>query len=147
MKLHKEIKWQKWWNPRPKQNTNEYMDSLSSQKIQYICKKVHQSASVGQCGRFVWPTWTWAKSAYGKKFVLINSQSHRFLLKWPDLPSYGKCGLCLDSCSCYCAFKGTLHFLKIGSFSNSPRVKQLSFTVFEYTQPICVSGVSTFSVA
>ncbi len=28
--------------------------------------------------------------------------------------------------------KGTLHFfLKIGSFSNSPRVKQLSFTIFE----------------
>jgi len=33
--------------------------------------------------------------------------------------------------------KGILHFyLEIGSFYNSPRVKQLSFTVFESIQPI-----------
>ncbi len=38
-------------------------------------------------------------------------------------------------------------FLKIGSFSNSPRAKQLSFTVFESIQPISGSGGSTFSVA
>ncbi len=40
-------------------------------------------------------------------------------------------------------------FLKIGSFSNSPRVKQLSFTVFESIQsiqPISGSGGSTFSI-
>ncbi len=33
------------------------------------------------------------------------------------------------------------------SFSNSPRVKQLSFTVFESIQLISGSGGSTFSVA
>ncbi len=33
-------------------------------------------------------------------------------------------------------------FLKIGSFDNSPRVKQLSFTVFESIQPISVSAVA-----
>ncbi len=38
-------------------------------------------------------------------------------------------------------------FLKIGSFYNSPRVKQLSFTVFETIQPISGSGGSTFSLA
>jgi len=33
-------------------------------------------------------------------------------------------------------FKGILHFfLEIGSFYNSPRVKQLSFTIFESIQP------------
>jgi len=33
--------------------------------------------------------------------------------------------------------KGILHFfLEIGSFYNSPRVKQLSFTVFKSIQPI-----------
>ncbi len=44
-------------------------------------------------------------------------------------------------------FKGTLYFLEIGSFYNSPRVKQLSFTVFESIQPISGSGGSTFSLA
>ncbi len=44
--------------------------------------------------------------------------------------------------------KGTLHFfLEIGSFYNSPRVKKLSFTVFESIQPISGSGGSTFSLA
>ncbi len=38
-------------------------------------------------------------------------------------------------------------FLEIGSFSKSPRVKQLSFTVFESIQPISGSGGSTFSLA
>ncbi len=43
-------------------------------------------------------------------------------------------------------FKGTLHFfLEIGSFYTSPRVKQLSFTVFESIQTM--SGGSTFSLA
>ncbi len=37
-------------------------------------------------------------------------------------------------------------FLEIGSFYNSPRVKQLSFTVFESIQPISGSGGSTFSL-
>ncbi len=33
--------------------------------------------------------------------------------------------------------KGTLHFfLELGSFYNSPRVKQLSFTVFESIQQV-----------
>ncbi len=32
-------------------------------------------------------------------------------------------------------------------FYNSPRVKQLSFTVFESIQPISRSGGSTFSLA
>ncbi len=46
------------------------------------------------------------------------------------------------------SLKGTLHFfLKIGSFYNSPRVKQLSFTVFESIQLISGSGGSTFSLA
>ncbi len=36
---------------------------------------------------------------------------------------------------------------EIGSFYNSPRVKQLSFTVFESIQPISWSGGSTFSLA
>ncbi len=36
-------------------------------------------------------------------------------------------------------------FLEIGSFYNSPRVKQLSFTIFESIQPISGSGGSTFS--
>ncbi len=31
-------------------------------------------------------------------------------------------------------------FLEIGSFSNSPSVKKLSFTVFESIQPISGSG-------
>ncbi len=49
--------------------------------------------------------------------------------------------------SIFC-IKGTLHFfLEIGSFYNSPRVKQLSFTVFESIQPISGSGGSTFSLA
>ncbi len=44
--------------------------------------------------------------------------------------------------------KGTLHFfLEIGSFYNSPRVKQLSFTIFRSIQPISGSGGSTFSFA
>ncbi len=44
--------------------------------------------------------------------------------------------------------KGTLHFfLEIGSFYISPRVKKLSFTVFESIQPISGSGGSTFSLA
>ncbi len=44
--------------------------------------------------------------------------------------------------------KGVLHFfLEIGSFYTSPRVKKLSFTVFESIQPISGSGGSTFSVA
>ncbi len=38
-------------------------------------------------------------------------------------------------------------FLEIGSFYTSPRVKQLSFTVFESIQPISGSGGSTFSLA
>ncbi len=38
-------------------------------------------------------------------------------------------------------------FLEIGSFYNSPRVKQLSFTVFESIQSISGSGGSTFSLA
>ncbi len=37
--------------------------------------------------------------------------------------------------------------LKIGSFSNSARVKQLCFTIFESIQLISGSGGSTFSVA
>ncbi len=45
-------------------------------------------------------------------------------------------------------FKGTLHIWgEIGSFYNSPRVKWLSLTVFEYIQPISGSGGSTFSLA
>ncbi len=45
-------------------------------------------------------------------------------------------------------FKGhSTFFLEIGSFYNSPRVKQLSFTVFESIQPISRSGGSTFSLA
>ncbi len=43
--------------------------------------------------------------------------------------------------------KDTRLFLKIGSFSNLPRVKELSFTVFESIQPISGSGGSTFSLA
>ncbi len=47
-----------------------------------------------------------------------------------------------------CSFKGTLHFfLEIGSFYTSPRVKKLSFTIFESIQPISGSGGSTFSLA
>ncbi len=38
-------------------------------------------------------------------------------------------------------------FLEIGSFYISPRVKQLSFTVFESIQSISGSGGSTFSLA
>ncbi len=38
-------------------------------------------------------------------------------------------------------------FLEIGSFYNSPRVKQLSFTIFESIQPFSGSGGSTFSLA
>ncbi len=46
------------------------------------------------------------------------------------------------------ALKGTLHFfLEIGSISNFPRVKKLSFTVFESIQPISGSDGSTFSLA
>ncbi len=47
----------------------------------------------------------------------------------------------------YSLLKGTLPFLKIGSFYNSPRVKQLSFTIFQSIQPIAGSGGSTFSLA
>ncbi len=47
----------------------------------------------------------------------------------------------------YDSFKGTLPFLEIGSFYNSPRVKQLSFTGFESIQSISESGRSTFSLA
>ncbi len=36
---------------------------------------------------------------------------------------------------------------EIGSLSNSPRVKQLSSTVFESIQPISGTGGSTFSLA
>jgi len=37
----------------------------------------------------------------------------------------------------FCIFKGILHFfLEIGSFYNSPRVNQLSFTIFESIQLI-----------
>ncbi len=36
-------------------------------------------------------------------------------------------------------------FLEIGSFYTSPRVKKLSFTIFESIQPM--SGGSTFSLA
>ena len=36
-------------------------------------------------------------------------------------------------------------FLKIGSFSNSPRVEELSFTIFESIQSISWSGGTTFS--
>jgi len=37
----------------------------------------------------------------------------------------------------YVNFKGILHFfLEIGSFYHSPRVEQLSFTIFESIQPI-----------
>jgi len=45
--------------------------------------------------------------------------------------------------------KGILYFfLEIRSFYNSPRVKLLSFTVFESIQPISGSGGSTtFSIA
>jgi len=36
---------------------------------------------------------------------------------------------------CNYAFKGVLHFfLEIGSFYHSPRVKQLSFTIFKCVQ-------------
>ncbi len=42
-------------------------------------------------------------------------------------------------------FKGLC--LEIGSFYNSPRVKQLSFAVFESIQPIYASGDSTFTLA
>ncbi len=45
------------------------------------------------------------------------------------------------------ALKGTPLFLEIGSFYTSPRVKKLSFTVFESIQPISGSGGSTFSLA
>ncbi len=45
-------------------------------------------------------------------------------------------------------FKGTLNcFLEISSLSNSPRVKELSLTIFESIQPISGSSGSTFSVA
>ncbi len=46
-----------------------------------------------------------------------------------------------------CLLKEHSTFLKIGSFYNSPRVKQLSFTVFESIQPISGFGGSTFSLA
>ncbi len=39
------------------------------------------------------------------------------------------------------------HLQEIGSFSKSPRVKKLSFTIFESIQPISGSGGSTFSLA
>ncbi len=42
-------------------------------------------------------------------------------------------------------FKGTLHLKKIGSFYNSPRIKQLSFAISESIQPISESGGSTFN--
>ncbi len=45
------------------------------------------------------------------------------------------------------ALKEHSTFLEIGSFYNSPRVKQSSFTVFESIQPISWSGGSTFSLA
>ncbi len=45
------------------------------------------------------------------------------------------------------SFKEHSTFLEIGSFYNSPRVKQLSFTVFESIQLISGSGGSTFSLA
>jgi len=38
-------------------------------------------------------------------------------------------------------------FLEIRSFYNSPRVKLLSFTFFEFIQPISGSGTTTFSIA
>ncbi len=34
----------------------------------------------------------------------------------------------------------------MGSFSNSPRVKQVNFNVFEYVQPISGSGGSTIDI-
>ncbi len=41
-----------------------------------------------------------------------------------------------------------LHFfLEIGSFYNSPRVKHLSFNIFESIQPISGFGGSIFSLA
>ncbi len=45
------------------------------------------------------------------------------------------------------ALKEHSTFLEIGEFYNSPRVKQLSFTIFESIQPISGSGVSTFNLA
>ncbi len=47
----------------------------------------------------------------------------------------------------YTVLKEHSTYLEIGSFYNSPRVKQLSFTVFESIQPISGSGGSTFSLA
>jgi len=38
-------------------------------------------------------------------------------------------------------------FLKIGSFSNSPRVKQLSFTIFQIHSADLRSGGTAFSIA
>ncbi len=49
--------------------------------------------------------------------------------------------------SFYIYLKEHSTFLEIGSFYNSPRVKQLSFTVFESIQPISGAGGSTFSLA
>ncbi len=37
------------------------------------------------------------------------------------------------------------HLQEIGSFSKSPRVKKLSFTIFESIQPISGSGGSTLA--
>ncbi len=48
----------------------------------------------------------------------------------------------------FIAIKGTVHFfLEIGKFYKSPRVKKLSFIVFESIQPISGAGGSTFSIA
>ncbi len=44
------------------------------------------------------------------------------------------------------ALKEQSNFLEIGKFYNSPRVKQLSFTVFESIRPISGTGVSTFNL-
>ncbi len=48
---------------------------------------------------------------------------------------------------CHTLKEHSSFFLETGSFYNSPRVKQLSFTVFESLQPISGSGGSTFSLA
>ncbi len=69
------------------------------------------------------------------KSVRIKQQTHLYL-GWPISTSWSKSST-------------NFHFNYFfkGTFYNSPRVKQLSFTVFESIQPISGSGGGTFSIA
>ncbi len=55
--------------------------------------------------------------------------------------------ICVFFLSCLLSLKRNTTFFKIGSFSHSTRIKQLSFTIFESIQPISGSGGSPFNVA